>query len=175
MQRPSHSSEGAGGIWLISQFSRWQYNFSRFRPMRFAIFHDVESSCRTWRQSPTAACDDGTWESRFPVSDSMVGSMQHFSMMIDAADSMQCVAVIGLSLKLPNLCLYFWATTHIPRVELAHIAMTSCLQARSDSLSLLFCCDCRSAGLLASWLAGLLLRKGTQSKMYTVWYTMHKV
>jgi hypothetical protein len=71
-------------------------------------------------------------------------------MMIDAAESMQCVAVIGLSLKLPNACLYFWAMTHIPRAESAHIAMAFCWQERSDSLSLLFWFDCRSVGLLAS-------------------------
>lgn len=38
-------------------------------------------------------------------------------MMINAADKVQYVAVIGLSLKLPNVCLYFCATDMISRTE----------------------------------------------------------
>lgn len=37
--------------------------------------------------------------------------------MISAADRVQYVAVIGLILKLPNVCLYFWIMRHIERIE----------------------------------------------------------
>jgi hypothetical protein len=38
-------------------------------------------------------------------------------MMTNAADKVQYVAVTGLSLKLPNVCRYFWATEIIDRIE----------------------------------------------------------
>lgn len=86
-------------------------------------------------------------------------------MIINAADKVQYVAVIGLSLKLPNVCLYFCVTEIIDRTE--------ALQAVSAFWEVGF------SGAFSGWSVdflfssffgdGLPLRNGPQSRRNAVW------
>lgn len=93
------------------------------------MFHDVDNSRRTWRHRPTATCGDRfrlllsslvVWGFVFVgivQGNDLFSIVQQFSIMTRAAERVQYVAVMGLILKLPNVCLYFWIMRHIERIE----------------------------------------------------------
>lgn len=86
-------------------------------------------------------------------------------MMISAADNVQYVAVTGLSLKLPNVCLYFCAMAIIDRID-AQQAVNAFWEVRFSGVF-----SCCSGDFFWSSLfeGGLPLRKGPQSKSNVVW------
>lgn len=87
--------------------------------------------------------------------------------MINAADNVQCVAVMGLSLKLPNVCLYFCAVMHMDLTDALQLERAFCVLACSGEVSSPF--DCRCLLVLPSFAEWeWVVRNGPQSKMYAV-------
>lgn len=58
----------------------------------------------------------------FTVVGVLFSTVQQFSIIINAADKVQYVAVMGLILKLPNVWRYFWMMRHIARIEELQLA-----------------------------------------------------
>lgn len=94
--------------------------------------------------------------------------------MISAADRVQYVAVIGLILKLPNVCLYFWMMRHIERMEELQLAIA--FSDREWSCCFSSCGECWFVvGFSDLVVAKGLLKNGPQRSMMVVWYTMNMV
>lgn len=89
-------------------------------------------------------------------------------MMINAADNVQCVAVMGLSLKLPKVCLYFCTRMHMDRTEALQLEMASCVREWSGVVFSPFVCDWFLWVLFASEGACVVIN-GPQRRMYAVW------
>jgi hypothetical protein len=86
-------------------------------------------------------------------------------MMISAADNVQYVAVTGLSLKLPNVCLYFCAMEIIDRTDAEQAVNAFWDVGFSGEFS---CCSGEDLAFSSVFGGELPLRKGPHSRMNAV-------
>lgn len=96
-------------------------------------------------------------------------------MSISAVDNVQCVAVTGLSLKLPKVWRYLCAMQHITRMELLQLARPFAYRELGGCVWF-DCGECRTVPPPLGdedWL--LMETKGQQSRMTAWWYTIDKV
>jgi hypothetical protein len=89
-------------------------------------------------------------------------------MSISAVDNVQCVAVMGLSLKLPNVCRYLCAMQHITRIELLQLERAFAYREFGDCLSF-DCGDCCTVSPFLGDVDCVLEETNGQQSKITAW------